>query len=268
MENKNWSVFYTTIINNHNTIKELFSYNDLVLDNKKVEIEKNDANENQKEFEAWKTKLISKVGEEKKQEFENLLIENRALLQKREDAIGRLNQTIEGLKSKYREEKQTCDKACSEMGKVIEDKEGWLDIMAEVIRVQNMDNNNAHEKQKSVVEKKKSDYDCLFCCKTVGLALLVLLSIGAQVFLFTQLEVYNDQGVVPSYNVLNNCVLVAAMIILLVSEFFLVLGIIRLSKKKNFILQRLELILNKIEMRKVSKFEINRDLEKVLEEMK
>ena len=156
MENMNWSVFNNTINVSLNTIKGLFSNNDLVLGEKKVEIEKNDANENQKEFEAWKTKLMSKVSEEKKQEIESLLKDNRALLQKREDAIERLNQTIEGLKSKYKNEKQSCETACGAIDGLIENKEGWLDIMSEVIRAQNTDNKNTLKEQKTNVEKQKN----------------------------------------------------------------------------------------------------------------
>lgn len=265
MENKNWSDFNNTIEENLNTIKRLFSNNDLVLGDNKVEIEKNDAKENQKEFEEWKTKLMSKVDEEKKQEFENLLIENRALLQKREDAIGRLNQTIDGLKSKYKEEKQSCDEACGAIDSLIEDKEGWLDIMAEVIRIQFVSDQGEVLKRKEVVGNKKTKLEKLYKRKIGWNCVLFGICVVFQSILFMIIGL--KESCIHAEN-LGVWVSVFAMVALLVCEILLVRGISNMSKKKDNILQHLDLLLNKIEMLKVSTFEIDRDLEKALEEMK
>lgn len=265
MENKNWSDFNKTIKEKLNTIKGLFSNDDLVLGEKKVEIEKNDANENQKEFEAWKTKLMLKVDNEKKVEFENLLTENRALLQKREDAIGRLNQTIKGLQTKYKNEKRSCETACGAIDGLIENKEGWLDIMSEVIRAQNTDNKNTLKEQKTNVEKQKNKTGRRFWWKNFCKCLLFVFCVAAQSFLFVIVGVkescYHAEGI-------GVYLAVVALVVLLLSEVLLVRGMVQMSKKKFYIKQRFEYILNKIEMGKVSKFEIDRDLEKVLEEMK
>lgn len=265
MENMNWSVLNKTINVSLNTIKGLFSNNDLLLGEKKVEIEKNDANENQKEFEAWKTKLMSKVSEEKKQEIESLLKDNRALLQKREDAIERLNQTIEGLKSKYKNEKQSCETACGAIDGLIENKEGWLDIMSEVIRAQKTDNKNTLKEQKTNVEKQKNKTGRRFWWKNFCKCLLFVFCVAAQSFLFVIVGVkescYHAEGI-------GVYLAVVALVVLLLSEVLLIRGMVQMSKKKFYIKQRFEYILNKIEMGKVSKFEIGRDLEKVLEEMK
>ena len=94
--------------------------------------------------------------------------------------------------------------------------------------------------------------------------LLIFGCIIAQVFLFSKLTECGGQ----SDDVLVKCILVSAMIVLFVCEVYSILEIFRLSRKKTNIFQRLDLILNKIDMRKISKFEIDRDLEKVLEEMK
>jgi hypothetical protein len=265
MENKNWSDFNNTIEENLNTIKRLFSNNDLVLGDNKVEIEKNDAKENQKEFDDWKKKLMGVIEVKETQQFDTLLSDNRKLLEKREKIVERLNQTIEGLKSKYKNEKQSCEKACGAIDSLIEDKEGWLDIMAEAIRIQHNDNEVTKEKQKEVVKKKKGEIDCQYGCTIVGSCILFACCLAVQVFLF---EIMGLEEASWHAEEIGIYIAVVAMIVCLVCEVFLVRGIVRLSKKKNYILQRLDLILNKIDMRKVTKFEIDRDLEKVLEEMK
>ena len=264
MENKNWSVFYKTIIENLNTIKGLYSNNDLVLENKKVEIEKNDADSNQREFEAWKNKLLPFVKEEKKQEIEILLTENRTLLQKREDTIERLNQIIEGLKSGYSKAKQSCDKACDDMDKVIEDKEGWLDIMAETIRIQKINDQGEVLKRKEVVGNKKTKLEELYKRKIGWNYVLFGICVVFQSFLFTIIGLKE-----ACFHAENAGVYVSiiGMVVLLICEVLLVRGILNKTKKKDYVLQYLDFLLNKIEMLKVSKFEIDRDLEKVLEEM-
>lgn len=117
---------------------------------------------------------------------------------------------------------------------------------------------------RDVVGRKKNEFYNLFSCRFFGFALLIFGCIIAQVFLFSKLKECGGQG----DDVLVRCIFVAAMIVLLVCEVYLVLKIFKLSKHKNNILQRLDLFLNKIDVCKVSKFEIDRDLEKVPEEMK
>lgn len=264
MENKNWSDFNNTIEENLNTIKRLFSNNDLVLGDNKVEIEKNDAKENQKEFDDWKKKLMGVIEVKETQQFDTLLSDNRKLLEKREKIVERLNQTIEGLKSKYKNEKQSCEKACGAIDSLIEDKEGWLDIMSEVIRAQNTDNKNTLKEQKTNVEKQKNKTGRRFWWKNFCKCLLFVFCVAAQSFLFVIVGVkescYHAEGI--------GVYLAVVALVVLLSEVLLVRGTVQMSKKKFYIKQRFEYILNKIEMGKVSKFEIDRDLEKVLEEMK
>lgn len=265
MENKNWSDFNNTIEENLNTIKRLFSNNDLVLGDNKVEIEKNDAKENQKEFDDWKKKLMGVIEVKETQQFDTLLSDNRKLLEKREKIVERLNQTIEGLKSKYKNEKQSCEKACGAIDSLIEDKEGWLDIMAEVIRIQFVSDQGEVLKRKEVVGNKKTKLEKLYKRKIGWNCVLFGICVVFQSILFIIIGL--KESCIHTEN-LGVWVSVFAMVALLVCEILLVRGISNMSKKKDNILQHLDLLLNKIEMLKVSTFEIDRDLEKALEEMK
>lgn len=265
MENKNWSVFYDVLKKNLGTIKDLFSSNDLVVDGNKVVIENNNEKDYQKEFDAWKKKLTGVVEVKESQKFDKLLSDNRELLKKREDTVEKLNQTIKDLTTKYKNEKQSCETACGAIDGLIENKEGWLDIMAEVIRTLNTDNENTLKEQKSKVEKQKNKTCRRFWWKNFCRYLLFVFCVAAQSFLFVivglEESCYHAVGI-------GVYLAVVALAVLLLSEAMLVRGILQMSKKKFYIKQRFEYILNKIEMKKVSKFEIDRDLEKVLEEMK
>lgn len=268
MADLKWSDFNKELVKHLDMVKNSFLDQTLSFDEGLIQ-DKDDDGETEDKKIAMEKELeeILTKGENGK---EDLLGKVNTILDKKNARIKALKEALKTHKteiSNYEENKRKCNETCQVIGRYLDDKDGFIHFLSEAFQNQHRELDEL-KGVKEVVEKKKSDFDCLFCCKTIGLAFLVILSICAQVFLFSKLKVCTSGDTSTDCNVLTNCILVAAMVVLLVCEVFSVLGIIRLSKKKSFILQRLELILNKIEMHKVSKFEIDRDLEKVLEDMK
>lgn len=257
MDDNKWAVFYDTLIEHYKTISNSI-FNEASADEDDVAKDK----EEDKLIigdESGKEQWLSILKEDNN--GEKLIGKINELLQIKNNRINELKVAYNGLIQKYSTNKKICDESCQTIEPYIKDGvKGYIYFLTKAFQ-------NQHDsviKAKKIVEDKKKDLDVAYCFNIFVLALLVVACVFAQVHLFSLIKGVGDQD----FFVLTNCILVAAMIILLVGECFVVLGLIKLSKKRNYILQRLELIKNKIEMHKMSKFEIDRDLENVLEEMK
>lgn len=268
MADMDWSKFNVDLDKHLKTVKNTFLDQALFFDDGLIQGKDGDE-ETEEEKNRRKEEILELLHEEN---GESKLIERvNSILAEKNNRIKELKSAFwnnkDNLDTEYDKNKETCKVSWQTIENYLHDKDGFIHFLSKSFQNQHKELDELNG-VKEVIEKKKHDLDCSFCCKFVLLSLLIIGCIWAQVFLFSQLKVCNGEGVAQNCYVLANCMLVVAMIVLLVCEVFSALGFIRLSRKKNNILQRLDLILNKIDMRKVTKFEIDRDLEKVLEEMK
>jgi hypothetical protein len=264
MEMKDWSKFNEELDEHLKMVRNSFLGQTMSFEDSLIQ-DKDGDEETEEEKKAMENELVAflKIGEEKKAD---LLGKVNSIYDKKNARIKALKEALKAHEiqiNNYEDNKKICEKSCQTIEGYLGDKDGFILFLSKAFQNQHNELNELKD-VREVVAKKKNEYDNLFSCKFFSFALLIFGCIIAQVFLFSKLTECGGQ----SDDVLVKCILVAAMIVLFVCEVYSILGIFRLSRKKTNILQRLDLIMNKIDMRKVSKFEIDRDLERVLEEMK
>lgn len=269
MADLNWPKFNEELDNHLKTVNDTFLNKALPFDDSLFQDKEGD-DETDKDKNRREKELLKILHGE---DGESMLIEKvNTIFKEKNERIRELKGAFWNNKKKldkeYGDNKKTCEKSCQTIEEYLGDKEGFIHFLSKAFQNQHIGEQGDLASIRDVVGRKKNEFDNMFSCKTIGLALLVVISIGVQVFLFSILNACTGGETSKDCDVLTNCILLAAMVVLLVCEVLSVLGIVRLSRKKTSILQRLDLILNKIDMRKVSKFEIDRDFEQVLEEMK
>lgn len=265
MEDLNWPKFNEELDKHLKKVKDTFLDRTLSFDEGLIQ-DKDDDEETEEQKVAMEKEWedILKKGENGKAD---LIGKVNSILDKKNARIKALKEALKAHKTEinnYEDNKKRCEETYKIIGRYLDDKDGFIHFLSKAFQNQHIGEQGDLASIRDLVGRKKNEFDNMFSCKFFSFALLIFGCIIAQVFLFSKLTECGGQ----SDDVLVKCILVAAMIVLFVCEVYSILGIFRLSRKKTNILQRLDLILNKIDMRKVSKFEIDRDLERVLEEMK
>lgn len=267
MNNDNdWTAFCAELKKHLETVTKSFSNIELPFDDS-VLIKIDDNKKTEEEIEILNKLRIADLGDGINEKSKHCLkiIE---LLDVKDSRIKELKDAFETNKKKlsenYKNNKNNCDSSCDKIEKYVKDTDGFIYLLTRAFQNQHDSYQSDIEAIKKIVLKKKNDLDCLYSLKSILLSIVVVVCICAQVYLFS----FVKGGDAQQIDVLGESIIVVSMVVLLICEVLFGLRINSLIKKKDFILQRLEIILNKIEMHKVSKFEIDRDLEKVLEEIR
>lgn len=265
MANLEWTNFHEELYNHLEMVKNSFLDQTLSFDDSLIQ-DKDGDEETEEERNRRKEELSKLLREEN---GESKLIEKvNTILTAKNNRIKELKSAFWNNKKKldkeHEDNKKICKESCQTIEVYLDDKDGFIHFLSKAFQNQHVGEQGDLAAIRDVVGRKKNELYNLFSCKFFSFALLIFGCIIAQVFLFSKLTECGGQ----SDNVLVKCILVAAMIALFVCEVYSIYEIFKLSRKKTNIFQRLDLILNKIDMRKVSKFEIDRDFEQVLEEMK
>lgn len=267
MDNENkWTEFCDDINRSMADIKKSFKEPELTFVDYASSvgiIHKSDANS----LNAIKNYALGWVDGDNKEELGNKIEELLDCIRERDSKIVRLKDDTDKNERKwkewYRKAKKDCEDLCFKLENYTSDKLGILslfaDIMDEVIDKDGFYMEKAKTKIKGMIRsRKRSSF-----WKVVVDTTLLLVALAVIGVLFVLIGV--EKGLCDKEpTALGKWITVGFILALLVGAIFLIIRICSLIKKSKNETQRLQSLLDKMEIHKMTKHEIDRELEKVL----
>lgn len=268
MDNENhWTKFCEETNQFVKNVKENFKKPELTfVDNaSSVEIKKKSDEVSLKAMKAAAMDLAEVEGEKKK-EFEGKIDEILNCIRERDTKIeGWKNDTDENKKQLgdwYKKAKHDCDDLCAKLENYTNDKLGVLNLFADIMEVVIDKEGLYMEKAKTTIKGKiRSEKRSCFW-RFVADVTLLLIFLGVIGVLFVMIG--TDKvlcGINPTD--LGKWIAAGFILALLVAIVFLIIRICSLIKKRNREIRQLQLLLDKMEIHKMTKHEIDRELERI-----
>lgn len=214
-----------------------------------------------------KSELIKCINDKDKVKCEAIVDELINSIKQKDHIIQEEHNNIKKVIDAFNLKRSECDEPYKKVNDCIQNKDGFIKMLIHSCQNQYTKKKDLYDRMRKNIENMICQTNCKFDCKIVKNIILFIISMAAQIGLFSLIGI---RGICMGFHVVcfGKYIVVFAMVLLLVCQILLIRRICTLFKKKDITIQYMDILLNKVDMHSIPICDIDRELERVLQIMR